>query len=89
MRQYFKDNQIIRHKIRIKHENREHILNGIYNYKNNIIISDNKSFNSPSGFAMHHYSLYNTSRQSANGWNECECYLNDKWIKLNEIKKMI
>lgn len=90
MRQYFKNEQKNRHKIRIKNENKEHILNGIYDYKNNIIMSsDNNSFTSLSGFAMYHYSLYNKSRQSANGWIECECYFNDNWIKINQIKKMI
>jgi hypothetical protein len=43
---------------------------------------DTKFYKSLSGFAETHYSIDRTDRvnKNANGWKECECEVNGKWI---------
>ena len=56
-------------------------------YKNNIIISDNKKFNTPCLFTLYHYNKINNSQyfNHNNAWDECEAYINREWIKLNKL----
>lgn len=54
---------------------------GIYDASKNEIICDTKSYKSLSRFAATHYSIERPDRgNSANGWAECECEVNGKWI---------
>ena len=54
---------------------------GIYDSSKNGIMYDTKFYKSLSGFAEMHYSINRTDRvKSANGWKECECEVNEKWI---------
>ena len=76
MSKCFTNGQRIRHTIGI---NKTWI--GIYNSLKNGIIYDTKFYKSLSGFAEMHYSIDRTDRvKSANGWKECECEVNGKWI---------
>jgi len=76
MTKCFTDGQAIRHTIGI---NKTWI--GIYDSSKNGIICDTKFYKSLSGFAETHYSIDRTDRvKSANGWKECECEVNGKWI---------
>jgi len=72
----FTDEQRIRHTIGI---NKTWI--GVYDSSKNRIMCDTKFYKSLSGFAETHYSIDRTDRvKSANGWKECECEVNGKWI---------
>jgi hypothetical protein len=54
---------------------------GIYDSSKNGIMYDTKFYKSLSGFAETHYSIDRTDRvKSANGWKECKCEVNGKWI---------
>jgi hypothetical protein len=54
---------------------------GIYDSSKNGIMYDTKFYKSLSGFAETHYSIDRTDRvKSANGWKECQCEVNGKWI---------
>ena len=76
MTKCFTDGQSIRHTIGINKT-----WNGIYDSSKNGIICDTKFYKSLSGFAEMHYSIDRTDRvKSANGWKECECEVNGKWI---------
>ena len=72
----FTNGQRIRHTIGI---NKTWI--GIYDSSKNGIIYDKNFYKSLSGFAAMHYSIDRKDRvKSANGWKECECEINGKWI---------
>jgi hypothetical protein len=76
MAKCFNDGQLIRHTIGI---NKTWI--GVYNFLKNGIIYDTKFYKSLSGFTGTHYSIDRPDRvKSANGWKECECYVNGVWI---------
>ena len=82
MTKCFTDGQYIRHVI-----GGIGIWQGIYNMERNKIIvdqwikgEDNIEYKSLSSFAQAHYRAENSNRTSANGWAECECYVNGQWI---------
>jgi hypothetical protein len=76
MSKCFTNGQRIRHTIGI---NKTWI--GIYDSSKNGILYNTKFYKSLSGFAEMHYSIDRTDRvKSANGWKECECEVNGKWI---------
>ncbi len=76
MTKCFTDRQRIRHTIGI---NKTWI--GTYDSSKNGIIYDGKFYKSLSGFAETHYSIDRTDRcKEANGWKECECEVDGKWI---------
>ncbi len=76
MTKCFNDGQTISHTI---DGNKTWI--GIYDSSKNGIICDTKLYKSLSGFAAAHYSKDRPDRlNSANGWKECKCEVNGKWI---------
>ena len=82
MTKCFTDGQYIRHVI-----GGSGIWQGIYNMERNKIIVNqaingevNIEYKSLSSFAQAHYRAENSNRTSANGWAECECYVNGQWI---------
>ena len=76
MAKCFTNGQRIRHTIGI---NKTWI--GIYDSSKNGIICDGKFYKSLSGFSETHYSIERKDRcKAANGWKECECEVDGKWI---------
>jgi hypothetical protein len=76
MAKCFTNGQRIRHTIGI---NKTWI--GTYDSSKNGIVYDGKFYKSLSGFAETHYSIDTTDRcKEANGWKECDCEVNGKWI---------
>ena len=76
MAKCFTNGQRIRHKIGINK-----IWIGVYDSSKNGIVFDGKFYKSLSGFSQTHYSIDRTDRcKEANGWKECECELDGKWI---------
>lgn len=55
---------------------------GVYDSTTNTIGYDGTQYTSLSGFAKEHYRTCKPDRQSANanGWKECECVVDEKWI---------
>jgi hypothetical protein len=84
MSKCFTNGQRIRHTIGI---NKTWI--GIYDALKDEIICNTKSYTSLSRFAMTHYITISSNRCSANGWAECECEVNGKWISTLEIREKI
>ena len=73
--------QQIRHKIGITN-----IWIGTYDSLNNAIAHDGKLYKSLSAFAKQHYNAVRPDRcNSANGWKECECEINGKWISTFDL----
>jgi len=79
MTEYIPDYTNIRHKIGDNYQ--------IGVYKDNVIISDNKKFNTPCLFALYHYNKINHHKlfDHNNAWNECEAYVNREWTILNNL----
>ena len=79
MAKCFTDGQYIRHTIGI---NKPWV--GIYDSSKNGIIYDSKFYKTLIGFAEMHYSIDKIDKidrvSSADGWKECECEVNGKWI---------
>ena len=77
MRQCFVDGQRIRHLIGINKE-----LIGIYNASTNDIVCGTTSYQSLSGMAKAHNKNEFPHRLTfqANGWKECECEIDGKWM---------
>ena len=77
MTKCFTNGQHIRHTIGI---NKTWV--GIYDSSKNGIICDTKFYKSLSGFTKTHHSIDSAYRvtSNANGWKECECEVNGKWI---------
>lgn len=79
MAEYIPDETNIRHKIGDNYQ--------VGMYKDNVIISDSKKFNTPCLFALYHYNKINHSKlfNHNNAWNECEAYVNRDWVILNNL----
>ena len=76
MSKCFTNGQRIRHTVGI---NKTWI--GTYDFSKNEIVYDGKFYKSLSGFAKEHYSIDRTDRcKEANGWKECQCEVDGKWI---------
>jgi hypothetical protein len=76
MTKCFSDGQRIKHTIGI---NKTWI--GVYNLSKNEIIYNEKCFKSLSGFTGYHYEVERPDRtSSSNGWGECECEVDGKWL---------
>ena len=81
MSKCFTNGQRIRHSVGINK-----IWIGIYDLSKNVIECDGKFYSSLSGFAETHYSIDRPDRvKSANGWKECECEVNGKWISTDNF----
>lgn len=76
MTKCFKDGQLIRHIISM----RKNTWIGIYNSSRNVIMYNNKEYESLSGFTGDHYRIVYPERGSnSNGWAECDYYIDGKW----------
>jgi hypothetical protein len=72
----FVNGQRIRHII-----NSSTIWIGKYNKESNGIIHDDKFYRSLSTFSSAHYITTNSNKSTRrNGWKDCECEVNGKWI---------
>jgi len=83
MSKYFTDGQKIKHTF-----NNNKTWIGIFNLSNNAIIHDKNIYKSLSSFALSHYKNEKSSRISVNGWNECYCEINKKWVKTINIREI-
>lgn len=84
----FRDNQKIRHKIKnsIWKAVYDEELNQIVCYKKNGLPFEEEYYTSLSDFAMEHHRHENPSRKTANGWVECECKKNKKWVIADKVR---
>ena len=83
MSKYFTDGQKIKHTF-----NNNKTWIGIFNLSSNAIIYNKNIYKSLSSFALAHYKNEKSSRISVNGWNECYCEINEKWIKTINIREI-
>ena len=81
MAKCFTDGQRIRHTIGITK-----IWIGTYDASKNGITYDDELYKSLSGFATSHHIIDNNhNRTTANGWVECECEVDGKWVSTNSF----
>lgn len=85
MKKYFRDGQSIRHVIGINKT-----WEGVYSFAKNGISFGGKIYNSPSNFAKNHYRSErpNRTHSNANGWLECECKINGKWVSTHDLPSL-
>lgn len=83
MTKYFTNGQRIRHII--GKNTTAYNWTGIFDYSRNVIIYDGESYKSMSAFALKHHHYYDPTRQTANGWAECEYEIGDAWISTSSI----
>jgi len=88
LNEIFKDNQKIRHKIEnsIWKAVYDAELNQIACYKKDGLLCEEEYYTSLSSFAMDHHRHENPRRKIANGWVECECKKNKKWVIADKIR---
>lgn len=81
MTKCFTNGQRIRHTIGINR-----IWIGTYDSLKNAIIHDGNPYTSLSSFALYHIrTVSNPTRMSINGWSNCECEVDGKWISTNAL----
>lgn len=81
MAKCFTHGQRIRHKFGINK-----IWMGTFDSTKCGIVCAGSLHRSPSGFAMAHYSIQQPDRRrTANGWLECECEVDGKWISIYSL----
>lgn len=83
MNDIFSDELPIRHVIK---KNGKKIKSGEYDKNKNKIISNDEEFTSLSNFAYSHYRDKKSDRKTANGWIECEIYIDGKWKTADELR---
>ncbi len=49
-------------------------------YQDKLVLSDGKAFESPCSFANEHYRRLAHPHRYRDGWGECECEVNGKWV---------
>ena len=77
MSKCFTNGQRIKHTTALNHKT----WIGIYDSSKNGIVYDTKFFKSISAFAETHNSVDRPDRtKAANGWSDCECEIDGKWI---------
>ena len=86
MKECFRDGQPIRHVIGVNKT-----WEGVYSFANNGISFNGKIYNTPSNFAKNHYKSErpNRTHSNANGWLECECKINGKWVSTYNLPSLI
>ena len=83
MKKYFRDGQAIRHVIGVNK-----IWEGVYNEEQNGILFGGKIYNYISSFAKDHYISErppNRAHFNVNGWKDCQCKIDGKWVKTHNI----
>jgi hypothetical protein len=88
----FMDMQLLHDGLRIFHTYENHTWTALYDAEKKAFIDDEgKKFDTPSGFAKQHLTDMRTTGQmkssranyEVNGWTDCRCEVNGKWLKLN------
>jgi len=72
-----KDKQIVRHSVGTN------VWSGVYDQTKNVIVHNNISYKTPSGFALAHYKDAKSDRTTVNGWLECQLEKDGKWTNMN------
>ena len=89
----YRDMDLLSHgqKIRYVYENRECL--GMYNNKSRMFVNEKgEKFETPSAFARNHLlemkmnGKMKSERKTfeVNGWTDCECEINGRWVSLDE-----
>lgn len=85
MSRCFTHGQRIRHVVGINR-----ICIGTYDaIKDGIVYGDDVFYKTISGFAFAHNKVYNPSRKTTNGWVECECEVDGKWVPTHSLVERV
>jgi len=82
MKKYFKDGQNIRHNI----DGSSWI--GEYDSDKNVISYNGKQYKTPTNFAQDHYKQEKPGKTNINGWKECECEIEGRWISISSLSEL-
>ena len=82
MKRYFKDKQNIKHNI----DGNSWI--GEYDYDKNAISYNGKHYKNPTNFAQDHYKQEKPGKNNINGWTECECEIDGRWISISSLSEL-
>lgn len=64
---------------KIRHRTSKSAWIGTYDLENNNINYNNESFASLNSFAIKHHIADKTGKKNIDGWEECECQIDNKW----------
>ena len=84
-----KMSQVFTNGMRIRHiigQDQNKTWIGTYNTTTDRIIYNDVTYSSPSTFAVTHHRIYVPDRKSSNGWAECECEVNGKWVMAGSLR---
>ena len=81
-KKYFKDGQNIRHTI----DGNSWI--GEYDYDKNCIQYNGKHYKNPTNFAQDHYKQEKPGKTNVNGWKECDCEIDGKWVNIYTLSEL-
>ena len=84
MSRCFTHGQRIRHVVGINR-----ICIGTYDAIKDGIVCGDVFYKTISGFAFAHNKVYNPSRKTTNGWTECECEMDGKWIPTHSLAERV
>ena len=59
---------------------------GTYDSSKNGIVCDDKFYGSLSKFALAHNRINNPTRKTTNGWSECQCEVDGKWVSADSLR---
>ena len=82
MKKYFKDGQSIRHNIDGS------FWIGEYDSDKNVITYNGKQYKTPTNFAQDHYKQEKPGKTNINGWKECECEIEGRWISISSLSEL-
>ena len=83
-RKYFTHEQPVRHTI-----NGKNTWVGLFDRQKNVISFDGVIYKTMTSFASAHYIRDRPDRcKNVNGWKECECYVNGKWISTLDLPQL-
>ena len=59
---------------------------GTYDSSRNGIVCDDIFYSSLSKFALAHNRINNPTRKTTNGWSECQCEVDGKWVSTDSLR---
>jgi hypothetical protein len=74
--------QLVRHIVRYDGVSSTRVAS----FQDGFLLWDGSSFKSLTAFAQKHYCDAHPKRTSANGWNECQALVGDKWFSLLQLR---
>ena len=59
-----------------------------YGVDKNVISYNGKQYKTPTNFAQDHYKQEKPGKTNINGWKECECEIEGRWISISSLSEL-